>query len=104
MAVRSSLAPGRVELPATQAETRRQYLLVAVLVDISRTRGAGFGLAVLGVAIVAAAGAQWLAAYDPNEQDYNALRQAPSLAHLFGTDHVGRDVLSRIMYGARISL
>jgi peptide/nickel transport system permease protein len=44
-----------------------------------------------------------LAPYDPLEQDYNALLSPPSSAHLLGTDQVGRDLLSRIIYGTRIS-
>ncbi|MGH2558859.1 MAG: ABC transporter permease, partial [Thermomicrobiales bacterium] len=45
-----------------------------------------------------------VAPYDPLEGDYSAIRQSPSTAHLFGTDDIGRDVLSRIIYGARVSL
>lgn len=45
-----------------------------------------------------------VAPYDPLEGNYTALRRAPSLANWFGTDDLGRDVLSRVLYGARISL
>jgi len=45
-----------------------------------------------------------LAPYNPQDADYGAIRQAPSLAHLLGTDDLGRDVLSRIIFGARITL
>ncbi len=45
-----------------------------------------------------------LAPYDPNQMDFSAVFSAPSAAHLLGGDDFGRDVLSRIMYGARISL
>ena len=45
-----------------------------------------------------------LAPYDPQEADYGAIRQAPSAAHLLGADDLGRDVLSRIIFGARITL
>ena len=44
------------------------------------------------------------APYDPNEFNYDALRSAPSMDHPFGTDHFGRDVLSRVIWGARIDL
>ena len=40
----------------------------------------------------------------PNEQDYTALTEAPSVRHFLGTDEIGRDVLSRIIYGSRVSL
>lgn len=45
-----------------------------------------------------------LAPYDPQEADYGAIRQAPSAAHLLGADDLGRDILSRIIFGARITL
>jgi peptide/nickel transport system permease protein len=66
-------------------------------------------LAVVGaviVAIMAIAGifAPLVAPYDPNKIDLLHIAQAPTMAHLLGTDAVGRDALSRIVYGARISL
>ncbi len=57
---------------------------------------------ILALAIAAIA-SPLLAPYDPLEPNYNALRQEPSFAHPFGTDQIGRDLLSRIIYGTRIS-
>jgi ABC-type dipeptide/oligopeptide/nickel transport system permease subunit len=54
--------------------------------------------------ILAAIFAPLVAPYDYAAQDYNALTQPPSSAHLLGTDDLGRDILSRLIYGARISL
>ena len=48
--------------------------------------------------------APWLARFDPYTQNLAITFQTPSSAHLFGTDEYGRDVLSRILYGARLSL
>jgi peptide/nickel transport system permease protein len=42
--------------------------------------------------------------YDPSSQNWSAVRKAPSVLHWFGTDDVGRDVLTRVIYGARASL
>jgi ABC-type dipeptide/oligopeptide/nickel transport system permease subunit len=53
---------------------------------------------------VCALAAPLLAPYDPNEQDYAAITDAPSSAHILGTDDLGRDVLSRIIYGSQVSL
>jgi len=53
---------------------------------------------------VIAIGAPILAPYPPNEADYGAVRQGPSAEHLLGTDNLGRDILSRIIHGARITL
>jgi oligopeptide transport system permease protein len=47
--------------------------------------------------------APWIAPYDPQYSDYTATYQAPSREHWMGTDDLGRDVLSRVIYGARIS-
>lgn len=46
----------------------------------------------------------WIAPYDPLEQDLSKSLQDPSWSHWFGTDSFGRDILSRVLYGARISL
>jgi peptide/nickel transport system permease protein len=62
------------------------------------------GLAVIALAIFAAILAPWIAPYDPVQQSWTAVRKAPSAAYWLGTDEVGRDILSRILYGARASL
>lgn len=54
--------------------------------------------------IIVAVFAEFTAPYDPTLADFAAIRQPPSLEHLLGTDEIGRDMLSRIIYGARISL
>ncbi|GGM13969.1 ABC transporter permease [Nakamurella endophytica] len=61
------------------------------------------GFVVLALWTLVAVFAPALAPYDPDAQAFDTL-QAPSGAHLFGTDEVGRDVLSRVLFGARISL
>jgi peptide/nickel transport system permease protein len=69
-----------------------------------RNRMAMGGLAlVLGLFVVSIF-APWLAPYDPNHIDLKAVLMPPSHAHLMGTDTLGRDVLSRIIYGSRVSL
>jgi peptide/nickel transport system permease protein len=69
-----------------------------------RVRGAAFGLAVLLALLVLAAGAQFIAAYDPLYQSYLDVLQPPTWLHPFGTDDLGRDVLSRVIFGSRVSL
>jgi peptide/nickel transport system permease protein len=63
-----------------------------------------FGLAVILFSIGIALAAPLVAPYDPIATDWLAVRKAPSLRHLFGTDEIGRDVLSRVIWGARASL
>src|SRR5215510_15076199 len=63
----------------------------------------GSGLVLLALA-AAAVLAPWLSPYAPSEQDLLASRQSPSPAHWLGTDVLGRDVLSRMIWGTRVSL
>jgi len=73
-------------------------------VRLWRNRLAISGLAlVLGLFAVALL-ARWLAPYDPDFIDLKQVLMPPSPAHLLGTDTLGRDVLSRIIFGARVSL
>jgi ABC-type dipeptide/oligopeptide/nickel transport system permease subunit len=62
------------------------------------------GLVVLLLMILAAILAPWIAPADPNFQDYTHMMEGPSRAYPMGADNFGRDILSRIIYGARISL
>ena len=60
---------------------------------------------VLAAILVAAAFAEWVAPYGPNEQDITLRLKPPgTVGHLLGTDEVGRDILSRLIHGARVSL
>lgn len=63
-----------------------------------------FGLVILLLMIFAAIFAGWIAPYDPFETDLHSSLAQPSKAHLLGTDNVGRDTLSRLLYGARTAL
>ncbi len=67
-------------------------------------RLAMFGTVVMGIFIVMAVFAPLIAPYDPLQQDLAGKFATPSRAHLMGQDELGRDILSRVIYGARISL
>lgn len=71
---------------------------------LRRNRLAMAGAAVVALLIAAGVAGPWLAPYDPLKQDLSQALQGPSWAHWFGTDSFGRDVLSRVLYGSRISL
>jgi peptide/nickel transport system permease protein len=62
------------------------------------------GAAMMLVIALAAIFAPWVAPYDPNYQDFMSALLPPGLAHPFGTDSLGRDVFSRVIYGARVDL
>ncbi len=67
-------------------------------------RLAMIGAVILAIMAICAIFAPLLAPYDPNAINLIHISEGPSSAHWFGTDNVGRDILSRVLYGARISL
>ena len=69
-----------------------------------RRRGAMVGLVIVTFFVLIALFAPLVAPYDPIATSWSAVRKAPSLAYWFGTDEIGRDVLSRVVWGARASL
>jgi peptide/nickel transport system permease protein len=69
-----------------------------------RRRGAMVGLVTVIFFILIAVFASSIAPHDPMLTSWSAVRKAPSMQHLFGTDEIGRDVLSRVIWGARASL
>lgn len=62
------------------------------------------GIVIVGLLVAVAILAPWLAPHDPIHQDLSAVLRPPSAQHLLGTDKLGRDVLSRLIYGARVDL
>jgi peptide/nickel transport system permease protein len=80
--------------PAGRAEFGR------LLHEPSALIGAAIVLFFVALAVLA----PWVAPYDPNAPDWIAIRSAPNAAHWFGTDDLGRDVLSRVIFGTRPSL
>jgi len=92
------------ESAAGSAQTARAVPRSKVLRRLLRRPAASIGLAVIAGFVVVALGASVVAPYDPIATSFATVRKAPSVAHWFGTDEIGRDVLSRIVYGARASL
>src|SRR5229473_1946389 len=85
------------------AEKERAYL--QPLVRFVRSSPLGTIAAVLLITLILVAiFADQLAPYDPLVADYSVSRSPPSAAHVFGADQLGRDTLSRIIHGARVSL
>jgi len=69
-----------------------------------KRKGAVFGLIVITTFIVLAVFAPLVVPYDPIATTWTLVRKAPSAQHWFGTDDLGRDVLTRVIFGARASL
>jgi peptide/nickel transport system permease protein len=93
-------APLTRAVPGRPARARRWRTLR----HAAGARLAPFGAAVLVVAVLAAVLAPAVAPHDPLKQDLNHALARPDRAHLLGTDNVGRDVLSRVIWGTRVSL
>ena len=70
---------------------------------LKKNKMAMFCACVLILLALMAIFAPLLAPYDPTYQDYSAVLGGPCKAHPFGTDEFGRDILSRIIYGSRVS-
>src|SRR6266550_2081156 len=78
---------------------------VAALLSLRRNPLAMAGMAVFAFWLLAALLAPVVAPYDPNEQHFDAYRlTGPSAKYYFGTDDLGRDIFSRVLYGARVSV
>jgi peptide/nickel transport system permease protein len=89
-----------VAAPSVKTRSRRQDFLRVFFSN----RLAIFGTVVMGLFILMAIFAPLIAPYDPLQQDLAGKFAPPSRAHLMGQDELGRDILSRVIYGARISL
>ena len=92
------------ELSPIAARQRFWWQRSEALRRLRRSWGAMIGLAVLCLLVLAAVFAPAIAPYEPLEPDAFAAFSGPSAKHLFGTDNLGRDILSRVLYGGRISL
>ena len=77
---------------------------LAWLRRLAKKPGAFAGALTITLFILVALFAPQLAPYGPAQMTYTAIQQPPSLAHPMGTDELGRDILSRVIYGARISM
>jgi peptide/nickel transport system permease protein len=86
------------------APPRESGPLRRALGRLSRRGGAMVGLAIVGFFVLVAVFAPWISPQDPLATSWSAVRLAPSAAHLFGTDEIGRDVLSRVIWGTRASI
>jgi peptide/nickel transport system permease protein len=94
----------RTTIIATPSEWTAESPSARTLRRLLRRKGAVLGLIVIALFVAVAVLAPFIAPYDPTAQTWTAVRKPPSLAHWFGTDDVGRDILSRVIYGARASL
>lgn len=94
---------GTADLTAKSA-ARRHRTSVRFIKTLFQRRIVVVAAIVVLLFVIVAVFAKWIAPYDPNEQNYSAYLSNPSLEHPLGTDKYGRDLLSRLIYGAQVSL
>ncbi len=94
VAAPASAVGGEIEAGSLQRAWRRA----------ARRPPALIGAAVVMFYLLLALGAPWIAPDDPLRTEWSQIRKAPTAAHPFGTDDLGRDILSRVMWGTRISM
>jgi peptide/nickel transport system permease protein len=87
---------------ATRAARRSPWR--SILTFCRREPLGAFGMIIVIVMAFAGFSAEWIAPYSPTANDFASMTEAPSWAHWLGTDQFGRDLLSRIIYGARTAL
>ncbi len=90
------------EAPGTLAAGRRSAALAWR--RLWRSTSLLVGIAILFAVILSATFAAQFSRFDPIDQDFASQLQPPSATHLFGTDEFGRDIFSRVLYGARVAL
>ncbi|MCR5138274.1 MAG: ABC transporter permease [Oscillospiraceae bacterium] len=91
-------------LPQKRQEEKKYSFTRDTLKRLSRNRLAMAGVVILAILILGAVFAPWIAPYDYAEQNIEEAYMSPCLKHPFGTDEFGRDIFSRILLGARLSL
>ena len=104
MSVEPAVAVERAAVRAEPAVARPAGPWQMAWRQLRRSRLALFGLAVLAMLLLVAVLADLVAPYSPTQQNVALARRGPSAAYWLGTDELGRDMLSRLIYGARVSL
>jgi peptide/nickel transport system permease protein len=99
----TDIVPGDIALSPIEIGLRRSWWQSALSFAARQPLGT-IGIAIVLIIFVAGLGADWIAPYSPTANDFGAMTEAPSWHHLLGTDQFGRDVLSRIIFGARTAL
>ncbi len=94
----------RTTAAVPSADTFRGHRLRGGLRRLAHNRMASTGAIVLVLAAIVAIVAPWIAPYDPKKIAVIDALQGPSWQHLMGTDNLGRDLFSRVMYGVRMSM
>ena len=93
-----------VPTPTEEVQPAKRSPLRASLGFCRRQPLGTLGIVLVLIIAVAGLGADWFAPYSPTANDFTAMTEAPSWTHILGTDQLGRDIYSRILFGARTAL
>ncbi|HTC09274.1 MAG TPA: ABC transporter permease [Acetobacteraceae bacterium] len=93
-----------VPIPTEEVQPAKRSFLRASLGFCRRQPLGTLGIVLVLIIAVAGLGADWFAPYSPTANDFTAMTEAPSWTHILGTDQLGRDIYSRILFGARTAL
>ena len=94
----------RLDIPETKASIKGTSKLLQFMLSCIRRPLISISVILFTAVVVISIAAPWIAPYDPDQQILIDRLQSPSSEYLLGTDHLGRDVLSRLMYAGRFSL
>src|SRR5436190_12837068 len=97
-------APATAATTPSAAPTPFAHFAKATLQAFNTNKTSWVGLAVFAIIVLLAIFAPWIAPFDPNDQNILEKLRGPTMEHWLGTDSFGRDTLSRVLYGARVSL
>jgi len=89
---------------AKSKKIRKNSQFKDIMRRLLKNKAAMIGLIIFGIEVILAVFAKWIVPYDWNAIDISSAKSFPSLQHLMGTDEMGRDIFSRIIYGSRYSL
>jgi peptide/nickel transport system permease protein len=98
------MAVSQASQQALAAELQHESPWARAWRRLLKRKSAVFGLIVIVLIVLAALLAPLITPHDPTQQSWTSIRKAPSLEHWFGTDESGRDLFSRVVFGARASL
>lgn len=100
MASDAIAGPARPTLRTALAKNQQ----VVVLGKLLRIPRAVFGIVVLSVVLLCAIFAEYIVPFDPEDMDFSSLLQGVTAAHWLGSDQLGRDTFSRLVYGSQVAL
>jgi len=99
----TTIVPDDIAISPIEIELHRSFRRSAAAFARRQPLGS-VGLAIVVVIFLAGLGAEWIAPYSPTANDFATMTEPPNWAHVLGTDQFGRDMLSRIVFGARTAL